>query len=53
MGLDLNNLEELEKHLTDNAYLGGASPSELDCQLLLKMKTAPSKESHPNLYFYY
>jgi hypothetical protein len=50
---DLNKPDEIEKHLSSNGYLGGESPSEEDCNLLIKMKNAPNKATHPNFFHYY
>ena len=50
---DLSRSEEIEKHLSSNGYLGGDRPSDEDCQLLLKMKNAPSKGSCPHFFHYY
>lgn len=50
---DLSKPDEIEKHLSENAYLGGDIPSSLDCELLMKMKNAPNKSTHPNFFHYF
>ena len=53
MTFDIAKPEEIEKHLSSNAYLCGEVPSAEDCALLMSMKAAPSKASHPNFFHYY
>ena len=48
-------LNAIEKHLSEHAYVsGGDLPNAEDARIFFDLKdTAPNKEKHPNLYFWY